>query len=44
MPTVTIGAGQYDIHTVKEYVELAELADGCRLAVVLASLTGCPRG
>lgn len=38
VPTVTIGAGQYEIHTVKEYVELSEFADGCRLAVALATL------
>lgn len=38
VPTVTIGAGQYEIHTIKEYVELSEFADGCRLAVALATL------
>jgi tripeptide aminopeptidase len=38
VPTVTIGAGQYEIHTVKEYVNLAEFAEGCRLAVALATL------
>ena len=38
VPTVTIGAGQYDIHTVKEYVDLAEFANGCRLAVALATM------
>lgn len=40
VPTVTIGAGQYEIHTVKEYVELAEYAQGCQLAVALATLGG----
>jgi tripeptide aminopeptidase len=40
VPTVTIGAGQYEIHTVKEYVDLPEFANGCRLAVVLATLEG----
>jgi tripeptide aminopeptidase len=40
VPTVTIGAGQYEIHTVKEYVDLAEFANGCRLAVALATLEG----
>jgi tripeptide aminopeptidase len=40
VPTVTIGAGQYEIHTVKEYVNLPEFADGCRLAVALATLEG----
>lgn len=38
VPTVTIGAGQYEIHTVNEYVFLPEFADGCRLAVALATL------
>lgn len=37
VPTVTIGAGQYEIHTVKEYVNLPEFAQGCRLAVALAT-------
>lgn len=37
LPTVTFGAGQYEIHTVKEYVDLGEFAQGCRLAVALAS-------
>jgi tripeptide aminopeptidase len=40
VPTVTIGAGQYEIHTVKEYVDLPEFANGCRLAVALATLDG----
>lgn len=38
LPTVTIGAGQYDIHTVKEYVDVPEFLRGCRLAVALATL------
>jgi tripeptide aminopeptidase len=38
LPTVTIGSGQYEIHTVKEYVDLPEFAQGCRLAVALATL------
>jgi tripeptide aminopeptidase len=37
VPTVTIGAGQYEIHTVNEYVDLPEFAQGCRLAVALAT-------
>jgi tripeptide aminopeptidase len=40
LPTVTIGAGQYEVHTVKEYVHLPEFANGCRLAVALAMLEG----
>jgi len=39
LPTVTIGSGQYEIHTVKEYVDLPEFAAGCRLAVALATLS-----
>jgi tripeptide aminopeptidase len=38
VPTVTIGAGQYEIHTVNEYVNLPEFADDCRPAVALATL------
>ena len=37
IPTVTIGAGQNDIHTVKEWVDVPEFLEGCRLAVALAS-------
>lgn len=40
VPTVTIGAGQYEIHTIHEYVDLPEFAQGCRLAVALATLEG----
>jgi tripeptide aminopeptidase len=38
VPTVTIGAGQYEIHTIKEYVHLPEYLQGCRLGVELATL------
>lgn len=37
LPTVTIGAGQNEIHTVSEWVDLNEFANGCRLAVALAT-------
>ena len=40
VPTVTIGCGQFEIHTVKEYVDLPEFLQGCRLAVALATLEG----
>jgi tripeptide aminopeptidase len=40
LPTVTIGAGQYEVHTVNEYVHLPEFANACRLAVALAALEG----
>lgn len=39
VPAVTIGAGQYEIHTVNEYVDVPEFVEGCRLAVALATLT-----
>jgi tripeptide aminopeptidase len=38
IPTVTIAAGQAEIHTVKEYVNLPEYAAGCKIAVLLATL------
>ena len=38
IPTITFGAGQNEIHTVNEYVDLPEFAQGCRLAVALATL------
>ncbi|MBX9580574.1 MAG: M20/M25/M40 family metallo-hydrolase [Gemmataceae bacterium] len=37
IPTVTFGAGQNEIHTVKEYVDLSEFEAACRLAVALAT-------
>jgi tripeptide aminopeptidase len=40
LPTVTFGAGQNEVHTVKEFVDLPEFANGCRLAVALATLEG----
>lgn len=36
IPTVTIGAGQNDIHTVKEWVDVPEFLEGCKLAIELA--------
>lgn len=38
IPTVTFGAGQNDIHTVKEWVDVPEFLEGCRLAVALATV------
>jgi tripeptide aminopeptidase len=38
VPTITIGAGQAEIHTIKEYVNLPEFATGCRLALLLATI------
>jgi tripeptide aminopeptidase len=40
LPTVSFGAGQNEVHTVKEFVDLPEFATGCRLAVALATLEG----
>jgi tripeptide aminopeptidase len=37
VPTITFGAGQNEIHTVKEFVDLTEFESGCRLAVALAA-------
>lgn len=37
MSAVTFGAGQHDIHTIKEYVNLAEFHDGCRLALSIVT-------
>jgi len=37
IPTVTFGAGQNEIHTVKEFVDLGEFHAGCQLAVNLAT-------
>jgi tripeptide aminopeptidase len=37
VPTVTFGAGQNEIHTVKEWVDVSEFLEGCRLAVALAT-------
>jgi tripeptide aminopeptidase len=38
IPTVTFGAGQNEIHTVKEFVDLTEFESGCRLALTLATM------
>jgi tripeptide aminopeptidase len=37
VPTVTFGAGQAEIHTVDEYVDLPEFFRGCRMALALAT-------
>lgn len=38
IPTITYGVGQNAIHTVDEYVEIADFLDGCRLALAFATL------
>ncbi len=37
LPTVTLGCGQHDIHTVKEWLSLPEYHHACRIAVALAT-------
>ena len=37
IPTVTFGAGQNEMHTVDEWIDLAEFESACRLAVELAT-------
>jgi tripeptide aminopeptidase len=37
VPTVTLGAGQHNIHTVDEYVDLEEFVTGCQLLVAIAT-------
>lgn len=38
VPTVTFGAGQHNIHTTEEYVDVPEFMQGCKLAIALATL------
>jgi tripeptide aminopeptidase len=38
IPTITFGAGQHNIHSVGEYVDLGEFEEGCRMALALATL------
>lgn len=37
VPTVTMGAGQHEIHTIKEFINLDEFMDGCLLALAIAT-------
>jgi tripeptide aminopeptidase len=36
IPTLTFGAGQNRIHTIREYVHIPDFLEGCRLALALA--------
>ena len=36
IPSLTFGAGQHEIHTVSEYVDMGEFHAGCQLALALA--------
>ncbi|WP_168219548.1 M20/M25/M40 family metallo-hydrolase [Limnoglobus roseus] len=38
IPTITFGAGQNEIHTVNEFVDLKDYEAGCRLALALATM------
>jgi tripeptide aminopeptidase len=37
LPTVTLGCGQQDVHTVKETLHIPSFLDACRIAVLLAT-------
>ncbi|HMP06460.1 MAG TPA: M20/M25/M40 family metallo-hydrolase [Lacipirellulaceae bacterium] len=37
IPTVTLGCGQHEIHTIDEYVDLDEFLASCRVALRLAT-------
>ncbi len=39
LPTVTLGCGQNQIHTVNEFLDIAAFLDGCRVALHLATGT-----
>ncbi len=38
IPTVTFGAGQHEIHTKEEYVDVKMFVEGCRMALALATM------
>ena len=38
--TVTFGAGQHQIHTIEEYVDVEMFLQGCRMALALATMEG----
>ena len=40
VPTVTFGAGQNNIHTIEEHVDLKGFEEGCRMALAIATLGG----
>ena len=40
IPTVTFGAGQNNIHTIEEYVDVPMFLAGCRMALALATHEG----
>ena len=40
IPTVTFGAGQNEVHTVNEWIDVSEYQRACSLAVMLATMQG----
>lgn len=40
IPTITFGAGQHEIHTTAEYVDVPMYLEGCKMALALATLEG----
>jgi tripeptide aminopeptidase len=38
VPAITFGAGQNNVHTLEEFVDVNDYLDGCRLALTLATL------
>ena len=38
IPTITFGAGENNVHTIEEFVELADFLEGCRFALALATM------
>ncbi|HVS35146.1 MAG TPA: M20/M25/M40 family metallo-hydrolase [Gemmataceae bacterium] len=38
IPTVTFGAGQHNIHTTEEYVDVKMFLEGCQMALALSTL------
>lgn len=39
IPAITFGAGQHNVHTIDEYVDLREYLEGCEYALALATQT-----
>ncbi len=39
VPTITFGAGQRNVHTIEEFVDIPDFLGGCRLALALATQT-----
>jgi tripeptide aminopeptidase len=42
IPAITFGAGQNQVHTVDEFVDVPEFLNGCRVALALATCAGRP--